>query len=515
MDTQVLVVGAGPTGLTLAAELRRRGVECRLIDLLEEPQHWDRATVLKPRSLEHFESLGIAERFLAAGTPQRGFRIRSGGELLGGADLAGSGSHFEHSVGISEEATETVLAEYLGELGGAVERGRRLTALEAGEDGVVATIEHGGESRQLSAEWVVGCGGYHSLTRELAGIELEGRDIDEPWAVFDVTLDGWPHEYDLTFAYFDHPMVIFTALPGKRWRAYLRPSSRDADLVAEATATVTAYEPGVRLTEVENPATFFCHSKVAERYRAGRLLLAGDAAHVCSPAQGNGMNSGIQDAVNLAWKLALVCAGEAGEGLLDSYGAERRPAAAIVVESGDAMEESAAFLDPANIAERNRGIRETFADPVSRRAEAVAEIQLDVSYADSPIVLGAAGERLPDLGPVSPAGGEACRLQELTQRPGHTLLLLSRGGPATELAGLLAGLEAETEDSGFFDAAFALSTELDRAAAVGSIDAEAADRLGVGEQALLLAVRPDGHVGLRAEASHVTELRRYVELLRA
>lgn len=513
MDTQVLVVGAGPTGLTLAAELRRRAVECRLIDLLEEPQHWDRATVLKPRSLEHFESLGIAERFLAAGTPQRGFRIHSGGELLGGADLAGSGSHFQHNVGISEEATETVLAEYLGELGGTVERGQRLTGLEAGEDGVVATIEHGGKRSELSAEWVVGCGGYHSLTRELAGIELQGHDIDDPWAVFDVTLEGWPHEYDLNYAFFDHPMVILTALPGKRWRAYLRPSSRDADLVAEATATVTAYEPGVRLAEVENPATFFCHSKVAERYRAGRLLLAGDAAHVCSPDQGNGMNSGIQDAANLAWKLALVCQGKAGEGLLDSYGAERRPAAVLVIESGDAMEESAALVDPAERAARDREIRATFADPVSRRREAIAEIQLNVSYVGSPIVLGAAGERLPDLGPVVPAGGTACRLQELTQRPGHTPLLLSRGGSATELAELFAELEAETEDSGLVDAAFALATDPDEAAAVGSLDLEDAERLGVGE-ATLLAVRPDGHVGLRAEASHIAELRRYVELLR-
>jgi 2-polyprenyl-6-methoxyphenol hydroxylase-like FAD-dependent oxidoreductase len=515
VDTQVLVVGAGPTGLTLAAELRRREVECRLIDLLEEPQHWDRATVLKPRSLEHFESLGIAERFLAAGTPQRGFRIHSGGELLGGADLAGSGSHFEHNVGISEEATEAVLTEYLEEAGGAVERGRRLTALEAGEDGVVATIEHGGESSELSAEWVVGCGGYHSLTRELAGIELEGHDIDEPWAVFDVTLEGWPHEYDLTYAYFDRPMVIFTALPGKRWRAYLRPSSRDADLVAEATATVTAYEPGVRLAEVENSATFFCHSKVAERYRAGRLLLAGDAAHVCSPDQGNGMNSGIQDAANLAWKLALVCQGKAGAALLDSYGAERRPAATMVVESGDAMEASAALVDPEERAARDREIRATFADPASRRREAVAEIQLNISYAGSPIVLGAAGERLPDLGPVQPAGGAPqCRLQELTQRPGHTLLLLSRGGSAAELGSLLADLVAETDDSGLFDAVFALSTAPDAAAAVGSLDPEDAERLGVGE-ATLLAVRPDGHVGLRAETAHAAELRRYAELLRA
>ncbi len=409
-----------------------------------------------------------------------------------------------------------MLIEYLAELGVSVRRGHRLIGLRQPEsgDGVLATVDYGGATTGLAAEWVVGCGGYHSLTRELAGIELEGRDIDRPWAVFDVTLEGWEREYDLTFAYFEHPMVILTALPGERWRVYLRPSSREADLVAEATATLRAYEPGVRLTEVENAATFFCHSKVADRYRSGRLLVAGDAAHVCSPAQGNGMNSGIQDAVNLAWKLALVCEGKAGEGLLDSYGAERRPAAQLVVGSGDEMEDSSALVDPGERATRDAAIRAAFADPRSRHEEAVAEVGLNVTYVGSPIVLGAAGERLPDVGPVTPAGSEARRLQQLTQRPGHTLLLLSRGGAAEWLAALLAELQAVAYDSGLFDAAFALSTEPGEAAALGRIDAEAAEQLGVGE-ATLLAVRPDGHVGLRADDSHAAELGRYVALLRA
>jgi 2-polyprenyl-6-methoxyphenol hydroxylase-like FAD-dependent oxidoreductase len=508
VDTQVLIVGAGPTGLMLAAELRRRGVGCRLIDLLEQPQHWDRATVLKPRSLEHFEGLGIAGRFLEAGTPQRGFRIHSGGEVLGEASLAASGSHFAHNVGISEESTEAILAEHLAEAGGGVERSRRLTGLREVEDGVVATIEHGGKSSELRAEWVVGCGGYHSLTRELAGIELKGHEIEQPWAVIDVTLEGWTREYDLTFAFFEQPLVVLTALPGRRWRVYMRPSSREADLAAEALGTLRRYEPGVRLTEIENAAVFHCHSKVAERYRSGRLLLAGDAAHVCSPAQGNGMNSGIQDAANLAWKLALVCAGEASSALLDSYGPERRPVAAAIAAAGDAMEEAAAMVEPERRDARDRELRETFADPELRRREAVAEVGLDVAYPDSPIVLGDAGEgpgpgdRLPELaGPVEPLGGTPRRLQELVQRSGHTLLLLSRGEPGTELTALLAELEATVAGSTIFDAALAVP-----------LGADASAQLGVGE-ATLLAVRPDGYVGLRAEREHAERLGRYAALL--
>ena len=121
--------------------------------------------------------------------------------------------------------------------------------------------------------------------------------------------------------------VILTALPDQRWRVYLRPSSPGSDLVADASSTVSRYFPTLRFEGVTSPTRFHCHTKVATQFRSRRVLLAGDAAHVCSPAQGLGMNSGLQDAVNLAWKLALVCHGSCSPALLDSYEAERRPVA--------------------------------------------------------------------------------------------------------------------------------------------------------------------------------------------
>ncbi|MDQ2701096.1 MAG: FAD-dependent monooxygenase, partial [Actinomycetota bacterium] len=338
MDTQVLIVGAGPTGLALAGELRRRDVDCLLIDSHDDPLHWDRATVVHPRTLEHLDRLGIAGELLAAGVKQRFIYIYSDGELLGEMDLAESGSPFGFNVTVSEEVTEAVLTRHLAAYGGKVEHGRRLTGLRQLPDRVVATIEHGGAATEVEAEWIVGCGGLHSPVREFSGIEFEGHDIAEPWAVFDARLENWPHPHEANFALFDRDPVILTPLPGRRWRAYVRPRAPDSDLVGDAARALARFVPGVEVVDVANPTRFHCHTKVANRYRDGRALLAGDAAHVVSPSQGHGMNTGIQDSFNLGWKLAMVCKGEAGEALLDTYGEERRPVALGVAASGDAFE---------------------------------------------------------------------------------------------------------------------------------------------------------------------------------
>jgi 2-polyprenyl-6-methoxyphenol hydroxylase-like FAD-dependent oxidoreductase len=212
----VLIVGAGPTGLLLTAELRRRGVPCQLIDALPAPLHWDRATVVHPRSLEVFESLGLVKRFLDDGTKQRLVQIHSGGQLLGTMDLSTCGSTYGFNLGMSEEVTESILADYLHQQCGEVIHSSRLVGLTTRPEGVLAEIERGGRRYQVDARWVVGCDGIHSPTRELSGIGFEGHDIAKPWAVFDATLQGWANRYDAVFVYLDQLPVILTALPGRR-----------------------------------------------------------------------------------------------------------------------------------------------------------------------------------------------------------------------------------------------------------------------------------------------------------
>jgi 2-polyprenyl-6-methoxyphenol hydroxylase-like FAD-dependent oxidoreductase len=517
-DVTVLVVGAGPTGLLLASELYRRGVECRVIDAHPAPLDWDRATVVHPRSLEIFESLGLLKPFLAAGVKQRVARLHSGGSVLGEIDLSICGSRYGFNIGISEEVTESILTEYLHQQGGKVIRSSRLLELEDHEDGLVATIQRDGATEQVSVRWVVGCDGLHSTTRKLSGIEMTGHDILEPWAVFDATLAGWSDSYEANYAYLDEIPVILTALPGRRWRVYLRPSSPGSDLVADASSTISRYLPTISFDGVANPTRFHCHTKVATRFRSGRILLAGDAAHVCSPAQGHGMNSGLQDAFNLAWKLALVCQGHCTPTLLDSYEAERRPVAETITASGDAIEHAQTVTDPAERRARDQTLRAVFADPTSRHHEVIAEAELDIDYGGSPIVLGdqhealAPGQRLPDTIEVHLASGEACLLHELTNRAGHTALLI--GGLSAHgdrLTRLDSSLRARSGAS-VIEATVVLTARSDDPNPCARLAPAAADQLGIGEVTLLV-IRPDGHVGLRADRDHLEALVAYHALL--
>jgi 2-polyprenyl-6-methoxyphenol hydroxylase-like FAD-dependent oxidoreductase len=509
----VLVVGAGPTGLLLAAELQRRGVPVHLIDSLPAPLHWDRATVIHPRSLQIFESMGLVGRFLDAGCKVRAVRFHSGGKVLGAMDLAGCGSIYEFNLGLSEQVTESILTDYLQQQGGEVNRSSRLVGLTAHAGGVLAEIEGNGGRYQVDAQWVVACDGLHSATRELSGIGFEGHDIAKPWAVFDATLQGWTETYQATFVYMEMLPVILTALPGERWRVYMRPSSAQSDLVAEATRTLHTYAPAASFVDVENPTRFRCHTKVATRFRSGSVFVAGDAAHVCTPAEGHGMNRGVQDAFNLAWKLALVYQGAADPALLDSYEAERRPAAEIVMQSGDNAEHALTMTDPVERDSRDQAIKAMLADGKARHHDVVAETELNVDYSQSPIVLGDAGsglgpgQRLPDT--ILVDHSRARRLHELAHRPGHTLMLLagsSAHGPAVvELLGIL---QKHAAASPLFETAVSLGTGSDLGGQIGHLEPAAADLLGV-QGTTLLAVRPDGYVGLRSDGDCLKALELY------
>ncbi|MCP9819421.1 FAD-dependent monooxygenase [Synechococcus sp. Cruz-9H2] len=508
-QTCVLVVGAGPTGLLLAGELQRRGVPTLLIDARAEALHWDRATVIHPLSLEIFEALGLVDRFLEAGCRQRRILIHADGRRLGELDLAVCGSRYGFNLGLSEEVTEAILTDHLESAGGTVNRACRLVALQPSGDGVTATVSCGEREQFVQARWVVGCDGLRSTTRELSGIRFEGHAITRPWAVFDAAVEGWADSHELNAAYLDASPLILTALPEQRWRVYLRPAEEQGDLVAEATAVLQRYLPDARFSGVENPSRFHCHSRVASAFRAGPVFVAGDAAHVCSPAEGHGMNCGLHDAANLAWKLALVHHGASAPALLDSYEQERRPVAQQICRSGDATEQAHALQESDQRAARDRAIAAMLANPVARQQEVVAETEMNVSYAGSAISGGsgghplAAGQRLPTTIALPPGAGAAL-LHQLTHRRGHTLLLLADPqAPAEPLASLQAELEADR-------AAGTVPPAL--VEAVVSLELAEAPSLGLGPLTLL-AVRPDGFIALRADSDHSSAVRRYAALV--
>lgn len=510
-SVDVLVVGGGPTGLLLASELHRRGVVCRLIDANAAPLTWDRATVVHPRSLELLDSLGIVGPLLEEGAKQRIAKIHSEGNLLAMIELSLCGSRYPFNVGISEEVTERELTRHLERLGGSVMRSTTLVELVDRGDRVVATIERGGVRQQIEAKWVVGCDGLHSVTRSAAGIDMEGSDIEQPWAVFDATVPGWPDSYEGNFAYLDEPTVILTALPAQRWRVYMHPRSAESDLVEEAKQTVGRYVPGIAFENVANPMRFHCHTKIATKYRAGRILLAGDAAHVCSPAQGHGMNTGLGDAFNLGWKLALVCKGLADERLLDTYEIERRSVAQRVMKEGEDFEKALLLKGPAARRERDEAITRAFGDDASRHHEAAAEAELDIDYSGSPIVIGDAhqsagpGGRIEDSIAVSKT--KARWLHELAHRAGHTAILL--GGPESGVDALRRlHRELDAYSSAIVDETILVMTHPDPDGKIPRCTPGAAERLGVRDTTLLV-VRPDLHIGLRADRDHLAAFRAY------
>jgi 2-polyprenyl-6-methoxyphenol hydroxylase-like FAD-dependent oxidoreductase len=512
----VLVVGAGPTGLLLAAELARRDVDCLLIDAHDAPLDWDRATVVHTRSIEIFEALGLAGRILEQGVRVRGSDLRSDGQTLARLDHGLAGSRYGFDLGLSENVTESVLTSYLEQHGGTVTRSTRLVGIAIEEDRAVATIEQHGRRREVSVSWIVGCDGLHSTTRQLAGIDFPGTDLEIPWAVFDASLDGWDADFDIIYAHFDIPPVILTPLPARRWRVYVRPASDTSDLVADATSTLRRYAPGARFDDVENPRRFRCHSRVATKFKSGRVFLAGDAAHACSPSEGHGMNTGLQDAFNLGWKLALACQGAGELALLDSYDTERRPVAVLIAATGDAFESNQAMTEQSDRAERDAAMQRTFADPTAARHEAVAAAELDRSYADSTLVMGddqerlAPGTLLPSTIAIETAAGEQSALHELTHRVGHTVLVLGgRATPAEDVLALVNDLATTYTTSALIGAVFGLSTR-PSGLPLGRIEESVADELGV-EAVTILAVRPDRFIGLRQDGTDPRVLARYVE----
>ena len=307
-----------------------------------------------------------------------------------------------------------------------------------------------------------------------------------------------------------------TPLPSKRWRVYMRPSSETSDLVGDTEEILRRYAPGMEFVDVVNPGRFRCHSRVAERYRSGRVLLAGDAAHACTPAQGHGMNTGLQDAFNLGWKLALVCRGEAGEGLLDTYEVERRPVAELVVASGAAVEIAHALTDRTARAERDAAARSMLADPEAVHHEAAAESEIDRLYPRSRAVAGDGGAGivpgvlLPDTAPVQPSNGDPRSLHELANGPGLTLLIL--GGPRADpdrVAALVTELERRPRP--IVDAVVGFCTSpAPGGDQVGRWAEAVATRLGVVD-VTVLAVRPDRYIGLRDDTGDAAVVDAYLD----
>ncbi|MFI0507042.1 FAD-dependent oxidoreductase [Streptomyces albogriseolus] len=334
---RAVVVGAGPVGLTAAHELARRGVAVRLIDAADGPARTSRAVAAHPRTLETFAQMGIADAVIARGRRNRAFTMYARGRRLVRleADYSTMPTSHPYSLIVAQTDTEAELRRAVARHGVEVEWGTRLTAFEQDDDRVVLRLARDGREEDVETSWLVGCDGGHSTVRKLLGLELLG-ETSETWMLADAPVDidlppdtiYWAHTGSQTM------MMVPYARDGY-WRLLDTAPGPDAASRAAADAAGTAARFGAKLTAglgrtarvgpPEWTSVFTFQQRMVRRMQRGRVFVAGDAAHVHSPASGQGMNTGIQEAYNLAWKLAQVEQGHAGPELLETYSEERVP----------------------------------------------------------------------------------------------------------------------------------------------------------------------------------------------
>jgi 2-polyprenyl-6-methoxyphenol hydroxylase-like FAD-dependent oxidoreductase len=476
----------------MAAELARHGLDCRVINRDEHGATESRALAIQARIVELLDDLGLADEFLRRGLRAAGMSMWSpDGERLVHLPFERMGGPFPFVLDLPQAETEALLASHLESLGVGVERQHELAGFEQDASGVTATIRSPGGEETVQTPWLIGCDGSHSTVRHGLGIAFEGETVDLDWGLADVVV-RWPLAADEMHMFLGEQGIMAAfPMPEGRWRLICEigpaggeaPASPDLGFFADAVHRRSGHADAA----VSDPrwlAAFRVNERQAASVRNRRAFIVGDAAHVHSPAGGQGMNTGLQDAYNLAWKLALVQRSRAPEALLDTYELERRPVAARVVKLTSALFRAGLIHSPAGQRLRDAFLRHVASlAPLQRRmAHAVSE--RDINYRDSPIVaehhrpLHAphAGDLAPDAGP---------ELRAALRGTAHVLLVLDDDAPSDLAAGYDGLVETHVVT-----------------------DPEAREAFG---GAKLCLVRPDGYIAYVSGDADEAALRGYLD----
>ena len=410
MSPTALIIGAGPVGLTMAAELMRLGVPVRIIDKAAARTDKSKALVIWSRTLELMDRMSCADDFIRAGVRVTGANIAAGGpggDAIGHVTFDSVDSPHPYALMIPQSETERLMEEHLAARGVRVDRTVELTAFRPREDHVDATLRHAdGREEPVRARWLLGCDGAHSAVRHGLGMTFEGETLPSEWILADVHLAGLgdrSHEINL-FWHGVGVLAMFPIMPDSgRYRviADVGDGGGDATEVGNISRTPPTLEQVQALLDQRGPggvvasapvwlAAFRINERKVADYRHGNVFLAGDAAHIHSPAGGQGMNTGMQDAFNLAWKLAAVHHGLAApEPLLSSYSTERSAVGRQVLADAGRLTALAIMRNRAAQVIRNHVAALAFGVPCSPLPGIMADklTELAIGYPESPLTV--------------------------------------------------------------------------------------------------------------------------------
>jgi 2-polyprenyl-6-methoxyphenol hydroxylase-like FAD-dependent oxidoreductase len=507
-NPDVLVVGAGPVGLVAASELARRGVRVRVIDKLTQPTDQSRAIAVHARSLDMYDRMGIVDEMLSTGIKAFAMQMHAGPKELFRVPLADVDSAFPFTLTTAQTETERVLGRHLESLGITVERGIELVALNQDGDAARVTLRRqDGSTEQFSASWVIGADGGHSTVRKMVGTKLAGSFVGERFLLGDVDCE---HSLDLDSMHTVlAPEGTVVILPMQDGRMRILAALGDAPGTPlnlnptqdELQSILDQRVGGIQVLRSHWLTAFEIHHARVPAYRFGRVFLAGDAAHIHSPAGGQGMNTGMQDVFNLAWKLAAVIKGDAGETLLNSYEVERIPVADGVITFTDRLTKAGTLSGvPRRI--RDVALQALSHVPAVRRFMAETVEEVNISYRKSPIAVGrrlrhakiVAGDHLPHIADeaLQKQLSAACGAQ------GHVVLTVasSRVAPAAGGGQVQVLVAADDVPVAGYDTVVADPKGL------------VARRFGLKKGGRVL-IRPDGYIGAVASLDDTTTVADY------
>lgn len=539
-SVEVLIVGAGPVGLTMACALLAQGIRCRLIDKAAVPSDKSKALVVWSRTLELLDKLNLAPTFIETGMKISGASIYGGGKRMVHVTTAGVESPFGFPLMIPQNETERLLTEHLARQGLPIERQVELITFSEGPDSITATLRHAdGREENCETPWLVGCDGAHSAVRHTLGMEFTGQAEPNDWMLADVNVKGPLSADEVSVFWHEKGVLVAFPINRERFRVIADLGTADKELrrsdptLADAQAKVDERGPGgLTLHDPIWLANFRINERKVSDYRRGRVMLAGDAAHIHSPAGGQGMNTGMQDAFNLAWKLALVQKGQGQEqALLDSYSVERSAIGDQVLRGAGMVTFMATLRNPVAQFARNHiaSLMTSFGFVQDKIKNAICE--LSINYRHSPLSLEdwpkrggglPTGDRMPDAPLKCATRGSQTTLFAATRHDGHVLLLLPNSHDQQAAPKILKIAEQAQrtfpnvlsthillnagEDAGPFAQNIAAKTPRVWIDVEGRLHRQ----LGASDHTLIL-VRPDGYIGYRCQPADADALVKYLD----